>query len=92
MTDDCWKEYNKTEYHWTRRTEKEDDDEPRKPCEVCNQIKSDLSMREHHTSYKRDKTMLVCESCHRKIHRTDQYPELLPELSRQEAKDQGYLD
>ena len=37
---------------------------------------------DHHTSYKDDVTIPVCASCHIKIHRTDEYPELLPECSR----------
>lgn len=33
----------------------------------------------HHTSYFPEKTMVICEDCHYKIHKTNEYPELKPE-------------
>ena len=40
------------------------------------------SFHTHHTSYKPEKTMTVCEGCHQDIHNTDKYPELVPDDSR----------
>lgn len=87
-------EYERNEYLWSRRgnSENKKPDDYRNVCEVCTETKPDLVMREHHVSYKRNEIILVCESCHAKIHSTDQHPDLLPDMSREEAKDQGYLD
>lgn len=43
------------------------------------------NMHEHHTSYLPEETMLVCNSCHTKIHQTDGFhDDLKPSLSRGE--------
>jgi len=40
---------------------------------------------EHHTSYEPEQTMLVCDSCHSKIHHNDGFrPDLQPDMKRKE--------
>lgn len=58
-------------------------------CEICKKQFEErkkkgewykLDMVRHHVSYLPAKTMLVCWSCHNKIHRQGLYPSLLPPI------------
>jgi len=49
-----------------------------KKCEVCKQTKPDNQLIKHHITYVPEKTIIVCRSCHHKIHRTAQYINLRP--------------
>lgn len=43
----------------------------------------------HHTSYKPEKTVRVCNSCHAKIHHNDDFrPDLVPDIPRKEWEKQ----
>lgn len=43
-------------------------------CEIC---KEEKELVNHHTSYKDDKTVALCRSCHSKVH-TGSFPEYYP--------------
>lgn len=59
-------------------------------CIICG---GSNDLHEHHTNYKDDKTVLLCRSCHMKVHKTDEFRnDLLPELSREEAFEEGYIE
>jgi Zn finger protein HypA/HybF involved in hydrogenase expression len=61
-------------------------------CSVCRAYGEPDTYLEHHTSYKQDETVMVCPSCHGKIHHQDGFrDDLLPEMSRQAAEQQGYI-
>lgn len=64
--------------------------DPRRECAVCGE--KNPNMVSHHVSYKENIQVPVCRSCHTKIHLTNQYPDLTPDLSRAEAKKLGFLD
>jgi hypothetical protein len=54
-------------------------------CYLCERAAGSI----HHVSYVPEKVVLVCSSCHQKIHSTsydgsDLYPELTPDMSRGE--------
>jgi hypothetical protein len=46
-------------------------------CQVCGEI-SDNGLLKHHLNYAEDKTIIICQSCHLKIHRGNNLPELKP--------------
>lgn len=53
-------------------------------CIVCFENKFTVT---HHTSYKQDETVRLCESCHGKVHFKDGfYDHLEPEITREEAE------
>lgn len=61
-------------------------------CEVCNGILHPEHRAQHHTSYHPEETMLVCDTCHAKIHHRDGFhDELLPDMSRSRAEELGLL-
>ena len=61
-------------------------------CEVCDGILHPEHRAEHHTSYDPEETMLVCDTCHAKIHHRDGFhDDLQPEMSRSEAEERGLL-
>jgi protein-arginine kinase activator protein McsA len=68
----------------------EEVDDPRHACAACGEYKPNLVA--HHVSYKENIRVPVCTTCHPKIHLTDRYPELTPELTRKEAEERGLLD
>jgi formate dehydrogenase maturation protein FdhE len=68
----------------------EEIDDLRHKCAACEKSKPQLVA--HHVSYKENIRVPVCKSCHPKIHQTDQYPELTPDLTRKEAQQRGLLD
>ncbi len=43
-------------------------------CILC--YRDDSRLMKHHIEYKNDITIIVCGSCHRKIHQSKRYPEL----------------
>lgn len=46
-------------------------------CEICEAREKRI---EHHISYEPEKTILICKSCHNKIHTNDDFrPDLTPE-------------
>ena len=49
--------------------EEADQDLYRERCRACGKILDLNQCIEHHLSYKRNKTITVCRSCHQKIHR-----------------------
>ncbi|GAB7093442.1 hypothetical protein JCM30237_05940 [Halolamina litorea] len=61
-------------------------------CEVCDGILHPEHRANHHTSYDPEETMLVCDTCHAKIHHKPGFREdLVPGMSRTEAKRQGFI-
>jgi len=49
-------------------------------------------IEEHHISYRDDDTVMVCSRCHSRIHAdNDIYNDLVPELSRKEAREMGEI-
>lgn len=68
----------------------EEIEDPRRECVVCGRRSPNLVA--HHVSYKENIRVPVCRVCHPRIHLTDDYPELTPDLTRKEAKEQGLLD
>lgn len=46
-------------------------------CALCGATKNIIH---HHISYKPEKIMFVCRSCHLKIHTTDKYLDLRPSV------------
>src|SRR5207253_4397841 len=50
------------------------------PCQVCGQKMERLSEIRHHVSYFPEKVIFVHPSCHNKIHKTDQFPNLRPSV------------
>jgi hypothetical protein len=63
-------------------------------CEVCGEeIVNSYSRREHHTSYQPEETIVVCSSCHRKIHETDGFrDDLKPDIPWEDAKRLGLIN
>ncbi len=43
-----------------------------------------VKIHNHHTSYERDETIVVCASCHAEIHNSDAHEHLQPDISRKE--------
>ena len=62
-------------------------------CELCEEKTLETGgLHRHHTSYLFDMTMLVCRSCHLKIHNVDGFcDDLRPALSRSRAEDLGLV-
>jgi len=53
-------------------------------CYICKRNSVDfpkLKYVTHHTSYKPEKTITVCRTCHMMIHRSNNYPKLKPKLT-----------
>ncbi|KAB1193475.1 hypothetical protein GJR96_08465 [Haloferax sp. MBLA0076] len=61
-------------------------------CEVCEGILHPEHRANHHTSYNPEETMLVCDTCHAKIHHKQGFrDDLLPQMTRIEAEQQGLI-
>jgi integrase/recombinase XerD len=59
-------------------------------CERCGETKA--QMVEHHTSYKPEELMEICTECHVEIHnKPDEYSHLMPDVTRKEAKENGWI-
>ena len=58
-------------------------------CKVCGKELTWDQAVEHHLSYKEDKTITVCRSCHLKIHRGSKLQKLKPEDIPQKARRGG---
>ena len=59
-------------------------------CEKCGETKS--KMVSHHVSYKPEEIMEICSDCHLEIHnRMDKYSHLMPDVTRKEAEDKGWI-
>lgn len=61
-------------------------------CERCGKNWNEVDqMDRHHTSYKRDEWIGLCQRCHTIVHENPEYfEEWMPETSRKEAKARGY--
>lgn len=59
-------------------------------CEICGKTRS--KMVTHHVSYKPEEVMEICSDCHLKIHQEPvEYSHLMPDISRKEAKKNGWI-
>jgi integrase/recombinase XerD len=59
-------------------------------CEKCGETKS--KMVTHHMSYKPEEVMEICSDCHLEIHNgMGEYSHLMPDVSRKEAKEKGWI-
>ena len=47
-------------------------------CKACKNIFNESEMIRHHLNYEKDEIVLVCKSCHTRLHKTDLHPELKP--------------
>lgn len=60
-------------------------------CHICYRERDKL--QDHHISYDPEVTIQVCLECHKKIHHEDGFhDELLPEMTREEAVEQGIVN
>jgi len=55
-----------------------DELERHRHCRVCGKLFDLHDLVKHHLNYAKDKTVLVCRSCHAKIHHSSRYPHLKP--------------
>lgn len=64
-----------------------ENEEPQKRTEYVLPIKGIITttIHEHHMSYVPEETMMVCSTCHAKIHHNDDFrPDLQPDMKRKE--------
>lgn len=69
--------------------------EQSKKCALCNKFLTYFPEDTivHHVSYKPEKTIVVCRSCHSKIHSNhDKYPDLAPNLPTSEKRNEKKQD
>lgn len=73
----CGKDFQKDGTFCSSECEEKYLDKYRPICNVCGQIIRSRA-EDHHITYFPEKIITTCLSCHRKIHKTDQYPHLKP--------------
>lgn len=61
-------------------------------CELCGKTRSKAQqMDRHHTSYKDNEWIALCQKCHTKVHANPKYfDDLQPEMTRREAEEAEY--
>jgi integrase/recombinase XerD len=79
---------------YQRNTTSLDDDPDGKhqlqECEKCGKRRSNIES--HHISYRPERIMEVCQTCHLEIHdKPDEYEHLLPNVKRKEAERKGWI-
>lgn len=57
-------------------------------CKLCGKA---TTLESHHTSYSPERTIDICRQCHLRLHDKEEPKELIPDMSRKEAEEKGYI-
>ncbi|MDQ2052790.1 DEAD/DEAH box helicase family protein, partial [Natronolimnohabitans sp. A-GB9] len=72
----CGRDFSDSGYYCSEECEREE--RPDRFCRACEDRVDPSEVVRHHVSYFPEEIVVVCQSCHNKIHFSDQYPELTP--------------
>lgn len=84
----CGKDFQADGLYCSPRCQEADKDLAKVKCRVCGKILELSQAIEHHLEYAENKKILVCRSCHLKIHRGAKLPYLKPSDKRPQPKAQ----
>ncbi|MBU1449190.1 HNH endonuclease [Patescibacteria group bacterium] len=74
----CGKDFQAEGLYCSPQCQEADKDLGKVKCRVCGKVLEYNQVIEHHLEYAENKTILVCRSCHLKIHRGAKLPRLKP--------------
>jgi len=74
----CGKDFFDEGYYCSEECEKGEEEIYQDHCAVCGKDLNFKNVINHHVNYKEEKTIPVCRSCHMKIHRSKNFPNLKP--------------
>lgn len=74
----CGKDFQGDGSYCSPQCEKANEDLQKVKCRVCGKVLESNQAIEHHLNYAENKTILICRSCHLKIHRGAKLPHLKP--------------
>jgi len=72
----CGSDFSDSGYYCSEDCERKE--RPNRFCRACKERVSHRDTIRHHVRYFPEEIVIVCRSCHNKIHFSDQYPELTP--------------
>jgi len=72
----CGRDFGDSGLYCSEECEREE--RPNRFCTACEERVEHDDIIRHHVSYFPEDVVVVCRSCHNKIHFSDQYPELTP--------------
>ncbi|MBN2331038.1 MAG: HNH endonuclease [Candidatus Aenigmarchaeota archaeon] len=75
----CGKDFQADGLYCSKECEKADEETYKDHCAVCGRSLDRRDVIRHHVSYKEEKTIPVCRSCHLKIHKSQKMPNLKPD-------------
>lgn len=74
----CGQDFQADGFYCSPQCKKADEYLVRSRCRVCGTKHRDFETVYHHLNYSEDKTIVVCRSCHAKIHHSNDFPSLKP--------------